>query len=84
MGIGKKLKEMREAAGLSQKEVSQKLGWGTVQLVSNNERDISLPPISCLSKLAKLYEVDETFLKTLVLNENMRIFESKMKKRLKL
>lgn len=75
---------MREAVGLSQREVSQKLGWSTVQLMSNNERDISLPPVNCLSKLAKLYEVDETFLKTLVLNENMRIFESKMKKRLKL
>ena len=64
MGIGRTLKGLREALGLSQKEVSQKLGWGTVQLVINNERDISLPPISCLTKLAKLYEVDETFLKS--------------------
>ncbi len=62
MSLGKVLKQMRETAGLSQREVAEALGYGTPQLISNNERDISHPPINSIRKLAKLYNVDAELL----------------------
>lgn len=56
--LGKFLKEKRNAAGLSQKDVSDKMGWTTYQLVSNNERGISSPPFHSLNNLAKILKVD--------------------------
>lgn len=58
MSLGKVLKQMRETAGLSQREVAKALGYKTPQLISNNERNISHPPINSIRKLAKLYGVD--------------------------
>ena len=56
--LGKTLKKLRETAGLSQREVADALGYKTPQLISNNERNISHPPINSIRKLAKLYGVD--------------------------
>ncbi|MCB0378100.1 MAG: helix-turn-helix transcriptional regulator [Bdellovibrionales bacterium] len=59
------LREQREAAGLSQKEVATKLGYSSAQFISNWERGISAPPVKILRKLAKLYNVkDATLLDT--------------------
>ena len=49
-------KELRIKAGLIQRDVSEALGVH-VQLISNIERDICLPPNKHLKKLAKLYKV---------------------------
>lgn len=49
------LKEMRIAAGLTQQEVSEALGYSTPQFVSNWERGLSAPPINMLKRIAKLY-----------------------------
>ncbi len=61
------LKEKRVSAGLSQREVADKMGYSTPQFVSNWERGISHPPIAQLKKLAELYgiraeDLFETFL----------------------
>ena len=61
------LKQMRIDVGLSQKNVSDALEYGTAQLVSNFERGISYPPKKDLIKLAELYNVDaEEFLKNYI------------------
>ncbi len=52
------LKERRIAAGLSQIDVSRKLGYTSAQFVSNWERGIAKPPIEALAKIIKLYPVD--------------------------
>jgi transcriptional regulator with XRE-family HTH domain len=56
--LGEYLKEKRIAAGLSQKDIAKALGWSTIQLVSNNERNVSHPPFKSVKKLAKLLKVD--------------------------
>lgn len=55
-------KKFRQDAGLSQRHVSDHLGYSTPQFISNWERDVSDPPISALPKLAKLYNVDKNLL----------------------
>jgi transcriptional regulator with XRE-family HTH domain len=61
------LKQKRVAAGLSQREVSDKLGYTTPQFVSNWERGVSHPPINAIKKLGELYKIsaDELFEVTL-------------------
>ncbi|HEX7675705.1 MAG TPA: helix-turn-helix transcriptional regulator [Bdellovibrio sp.] len=52
------LKEKRIRAGLSQKEVAEKLGYSTAQFVSNWERGLSAPPVETLKVIAEMYNVD--------------------------
>jgi transcriptional regulator with XRE-family HTH domain len=61
------LKDKRSVAGLSQRDVADKLGYSTPQFISNWERGISHPPISALKKLSDLYKVsaEELFEMTL-------------------
>lgn len=61
------LKQKRVAAGLSQRDVSDKLGYSTPQFISNWERGVSHPPINALKKLGDLYGVpaDDLFEVTL-------------------
>lgn len=64
MSLAKTLKKLRENAGLSQRDVASKLGYTTPQMVSNNERGISYPPIKTLKTLARLYNTDANYLFT--------------------
>ena len=57
VSLAKFLKEKREGAGLSQKQVSDKLGYTTPQFVSNWERGVSSPPLKTLKKIGELYHV---------------------------
>ncbi|HWU45112.1 MAG TPA: helix-turn-helix transcriptional regulator [Bdellovibrio sp.] len=51
------LKQKRSAAGLSQRDVADKLGYTTPQFISNWERGVSHPPINALKRLGELYRV---------------------------
>ena len=53
--LGTILKEKREAAGLSQLDVSKSLGYTTPQFISNWERGISTPPVKTIKKIEKIY-----------------------------
>jgi transcriptional regulator with XRE-family HTH domain len=57
------LKEKRTQAGLSQKDVADRLGYSSAQFISNWERGLSSPPMHTLKKLAEMYNVnvDEMF-----------------------
>lgn len=55
--VGKILKEGREKAKLSQKEVSDHFGYKTPQFVSNWERGVSHPPVESIKKLSKFINV---------------------------
>lgn len=52
---GEYLQNLRVGAGLSQGDVSEKLGYSTPQFISNWERGVSKPPVTALKQLAKLY-----------------------------
>lgn len=50
-------RKLRIRAGLSQKDVADKLAFKSAQLVSNWERGQCYPPIDSLRMLTKLYKV---------------------------
>lgn len=57
MKLGRHLRKLRTEAGLSQAEVSLKLGYRSNQFISNWERGISYPPVKSLFLLASLYKI---------------------------
>lgn len=81
--FAKYLKQKRELAGLSQKQVSDKLGYTTPQFISNWERGISTPPMKTVKKIAGLYSipVDEIF--NLLLQETLQQVTLDFKQKLK-
>ena len=77
------LKDSRIAAGLSQRDVSEKLGYTTSQFVSNWERGLSTPPNKDVKKLAELYNLSiEEFL-DLLLQETLQQVTLDFKKKFK-
>lgn len=56
--FGSFLKRERVRAGLSQGDVSRKLGYTTPQYVSNWERGVSYPPYETLKVVASMYKTD--------------------------
>lgn len=55
--VGVFLRGARESTGLTQREVSIKLGYSTSQFISNFERGVALPPLQKMKVLAKLYKL---------------------------
>ena len=74
------LKTFRTNAGLSQKQVSEALGYGTLQFISNWERGISFPPVNVIARLAKLFKVDADFLFEELLETRLKKEEAKLRK----
>lgn len=73
------LREKRKAAGLSQLQVSKAMGWETPQLVSNNERGVSTPPMKSINKLAKLYNIETREIAELMRAEEIKRVNKKFK-----
>ncbi len=59
--MGKKLKELRKAQNLSQKQVADKIGV-TLSAYSNYEQGIREPSYDILKKLCKLFDVTSDYL----------------------
>lgn len=57
MGIGKRIRELRERAGLTQEELAQRIGV-TPSAVGNYERDFSHPKETVLYKLFEALECE--------------------------
>lgn len=70
--LGDFLAESRVNAGLSQKDVSDKLGYSSPQFVSNFERGTCMPPMNKLKVLADLYDINPKELADLIL-KNQRV-----------
>lgn len=66
------LKQKRIAAGLSQRDVADKLGYSTPQFISNWERGVSRPPINALKKLGELYKISSDTLFEVTLDSTVQ------------
>ena len=55
--LGTFLKTKREKAGLTQKQVSDELGYTTPQFVSSWERGEREPPMNVIWRLASIYNI---------------------------
>jgi transcriptional regulator with XRE-family HTH domain len=63
MTIGTRLKELREAFGLSQDEVASALGWdGKRARISNYENDKRRPSAEDIEKFAKVFKTSPSYL----------------------
>ena len=80
MKLGQLLKELREKAGLCQRQVAHGLGYGTPQFVSNWERGASNPPVTALKKLCRLYKTDANEVFELFLKETLAKTEADLRK----
>lgn len=67
--IGQFLKEKREAKGMTQAQVAEKLGYGSPQFISNIERGISRVPIKSLKSFMEVYELNAEQVIDLLLEE---------------
>lgn len=74
-------KQLREKSGLTQRQVSDALGYSTPQFISNVERGRCRFPIQKLPKIKKLYRlsVDQTI--DLVLSEERQVLRKVFKRR---
>ncbi len=77
------LKNKRLERGLSQKEVSDKLGYTTPQFISNWERGLSAPPIDVFKKIASLYHVSSEEMFDIFLSEEIERVKISMKDKFK-
>lgn len=78
---GEFLKQSREAQGLSQKDVSDVMGYNTSQFISNWERGLSLPPIPTLRKLAKVYNINAEILFNVILEAQVEMVTKSLKEK---
>jgi transcriptional regulator with XRE-family HTH domain len=75
-------KEKRLAAGLSQSELSTKLGYTGPQFISNLERGISQMPISKLPILADIFEIPVLEFVEIIVKEHAKELRNKIEKTL--
>lgn len=83
MSFGQYLKQKRVQAGLSQSQVSNKLGYTTSQFVSNWERGISEPPVKDIKKIALLYGVSAEGIFDAVLKNKIAEVTESLKRKFK-
>lgn len=65
-------RQFRERAGLTQKEVSDALGYTTPQFISNVERGRCRFPVEKLSKLKRLYRLSADQVLDMVMSEEKK------------
>ncbi len=79
--LGQLLKDGRVAAGLTQAEVSAKLGHATPQYLSNCERGLCGLPLQAIRKLIDLYNLDQTQVLKILMDEQERIIKAQLFKK---
>ena len=82
MSFGVYLQNKRVEAGLSQGDVAKILGWATSQMVSNFERDISMPPVDSIDILASAYKLKSKDLRKMYYERKIEIICNEWKKKL--
>lgn len=68
-GIGKLLREKRMVQGISQKEISDRIGYSNSQFVSNWERGLADPPMDKMLDLVKILNISKQEILGYILGE---------------
>jgi transcriptional regulator with XRE-family HTH domain len=77
--LGDYLQKMRLEANLTQREVSQALGYSSAQFISNFERGIAVPPLKKLKILVKMYGMPVDTVMEMILNAEREIMVNALK-----
>lgn len=80
--LSKFLKKARIQIGLSQKEISTKLGYSTPQFISNWERGLSYPPYAKLKSLSTILKVDHKVLMEKIISEKTKAIENSIRSKI--
>jgi transcriptional regulator with XRE-family HTH domain len=68
------IKDLREAAGLTQQQLAKKLGYTTPQYISNLERNVTQVPVSKIRAFAEALDAPiEFFIEQRLENERKKI-----------
>lgn len=70
MKIGHYLKSKREKLKITQSQIAKALGYTSAQLVSNVERGVCSPPLSCLGKWCDLVKANKKRVMNIMLKEH--------------
>jgi transcriptional regulator with XRE-family HTH domain len=81
--IGNFLKGHRKNSGLSQKEVSDILGYSSSQFISNIERGVAGPPTDVFLKMVSIYKIPEKQVVDFLISEQKKALSKLFKKRKK-
>lgn len=76
--LGTYLKDVREDAGMTQAEVSAKLGYTSPQFISNIERGISVAPLKTLARMVNLYKVGPDTVVKIILESQKKLLREKL------
>lgn len=79
--FGTYLCELRLKAGLTQRDVSDLIGYSSGQYISNFERGIALPPLAKLKMLVSIYRADIGALLKVYMSVQERLFLEAIKSR---
>lgn len=71
--VGRFLRQRRIEVGLTQRQVSEKLGYGSPQFISDMERGLCTLPLKKLGELVKLYKLPPNELMDIMLQEQEAI-----------
>ncbi|WP_413578545.1 helix-turn-helix domain-containing protein [Bdellovibrio sp. HCB290] len=81
--LGDYLKTTREAAGLTQADVSNALGYSTPQFISNWERSLSAPPVNAIKRLGQLYKIDANEMFEVILQAEIEATTADLRRKFK-
>jgi transcriptional regulator with XRE-family HTH domain len=70
------LRQARERAHLSQRQVADELGYQSPQFISNWERGLSSPPVKTLKHLGELYSISAGDLYEVLVQDTLRRVEA--------
>ena len=74
--MGRLLRNKRVSSGLTQQQVSHRLGYSSSQFVSNIERGISVAPLKTLGELTRLYKFKDKVVVDLLLAGSKKYLRS--------
>lgn len=64
--MGKLILNYRQSHGMTQRDLSTKLGLSSPQFISNIEREVVLMPIKMAAQISKIFKLDKTIVWELV------------------
>jgi len=76
--LGTYLATCRNAVGLTQKKIADKLGYSSAQFISNFERGIAAPPIKKLKPLIKMVKAEPAKVRDLIIAAESKILSKEL------
>ncbi len=80
MTFGEALKKYRQERGLTQKELSDKLGYSTSQFISNLERSLASPSMSLAIKIGTFLKIPMAHVHNFFVQKELSKINRKFKK----